>query len=164
MESTQREIRIVALSETWPHYVDVAQFLKVNPEKGLFYFDYSYKLIPLRQTVLGFEGESAVQFQQNINKRCYQIMLVVLKNEQQLMIFVHGKDECERTAQTLRNTLSKSVHDEMVWETMPNDFCNLATQQVDYCADMQSRYFCVDRQSKAPESDTMFFLWIGLLP
>ena len=34
-------IRIVGLSATLPNYVDVAMFLRVNPQIGLYYFDES---------------------------------------------------------------------------------------------------------------------------
>lgn len=35
-------IRIVALSATLPGYLDVAQFLKVDSKRGLFFFDNRY--------------------------------------------------------------------------------------------------------------------------
>eukprot|EP01051_Picozoa_sp_SAG22_P003539 SAG22_NODE_174_length_16466_cov_34.991568_13_plen_199_part_00 len=37
--TTQNVIRVVALSATLPNYKDVAAFLQVNPERGLFFFD-----------------------------------------------------------------------------------------------------------------------------
>ena len=36
-------IRIVGLSATLPNHADVASFLGVNAETGLFYFDASYR-------------------------------------------------------------------------------------------------------------------------
>jgi replicative superfamily II helicase len=33
------QVRLVALSATLPNYEDVATFLRVNPAKGLFFFD-----------------------------------------------------------------------------------------------------------------------------
>ena len=36
-------IRIVGLSATLPNYLDVATFLGVNPDTGLFFFDASYR-------------------------------------------------------------------------------------------------------------------------
>jgi len=39
-------IRIVALSATLPNYKEVAAFLRVK-ESGLFYFDPSYRPVPL---------------------------------------------------------------------------------------------------------------------
>jgi hypothetical protein len=43
IESTQEMTRIVGLSATLPNYDDVATFLRVKPNKGLFYFDNSYR-------------------------------------------------------------------------------------------------------------------------
>lgn len=37
--------RIVGLSATLPNYDDVGTFLRVKPDKGLFYFDNSYRCI-----------------------------------------------------------------------------------------------------------------------
>ena len=39
IESTQELVRLVGLSATLPNYEDVAMFLRVKPDKGLFYFD-----------------------------------------------------------------------------------------------------------------------------
>ena len=47
IEETQSMIRIVALSATLPNYKEVAAFLRVKPDKGIFYFDPSYSPVPL---------------------------------------------------------------------------------------------------------------------
>jgi pre-mRNA-splicing helicase BRR2 len=47
IESTSELVRIVALSATLPNYQDVAAFLRVKPESGLFYFDNSFRPVPL---------------------------------------------------------------------------------------------------------------------
>ncbi|CAL2258197.1 unnamed protein product [Prunus armeniaca] len=47
VESTQTMIRIVGLSATLLNYLEVAQFLRLNPEAGLFFFDSSYRPVPL---------------------------------------------------------------------------------------------------------------------
>ncbi len=47
IESTQEMIRIVGLSATLPNYNDVAVFLRVNIKTGLFFFDSSYRPVPL---------------------------------------------------------------------------------------------------------------------
>ncbi|CAL2258194.1 unnamed protein product [Prunus armeniaca] len=44
VESTQTMIRIVGLSATLLNYLE---FLRVNPEAGLFFFDSSYRPVPL---------------------------------------------------------------------------------------------------------------------
>lgn len=46
-------MRIVGLSATLPNYEDVATFLRVNPDKGLFFFDNSYRPVPLQQQYIG---------------------------------------------------------------------------------------------------------------
>ncbi|RLN61356.1 hypothetical protein BBJ29_004536 [Phytophthora kernoviae] len=68
VESTQSMIRIVGLSATLPNYVDVASFLRVyvpggdarmqnastnGGKGGLFYFDSTYRPVPLDQTFIG---------------------------------------------------------------------------------------------------------------
>jgi pre-mRNA-splicing helicase BRR2 len=45
--NSQDMVRIVALSATLPNYEDVAAFLRVKPESGLFFFDNSYRPVPL---------------------------------------------------------------------------------------------------------------------
>lgn len=42
IEMTQEEVRLIGLSATLPNYEDVATFLRVDPAKGLFYFDNRY--------------------------------------------------------------------------------------------------------------------------
>jgi pre-mRNA-splicing helicase BRR2 len=47
IETTSELVRIVALSATLPNYEDVAAFLRVKPESGLFFFDNSFRPVPL---------------------------------------------------------------------------------------------------------------------
>lgn len=49
-------IRIVGLSATLPNYVDVATFLRVNPQVGLFYFDGGFRPVPLQMEFLGVKA------------------------------------------------------------------------------------------------------------
>ncbi|KAI7462709.1 Sec63-domain-containing protein [Hortaea werneckii] len=58
VESTQSLIRIIGLSATLPNYTDVADFLKVNRMAGLFYFDQSFRPVPLEQHFLGVKGKA----------------------------------------------------------------------------------------------------------
>lgn len=39
VELTQEDVRLLGLSATLPNYEDVATCLRVDPAKGLFYFD-----------------------------------------------------------------------------------------------------------------------------
>lgn len=43
LQTTQEMVRLVGLSATLPNFEDVAAFLRVKPEKGLFYFDNSFR-------------------------------------------------------------------------------------------------------------------------
>jgi len=51
-EASQQNTRIVGLSATLPNYRDVGACLRVKKE-GLFYFDQSYRPIPLEQRYIG---------------------------------------------------------------------------------------------------------------
>ena len=53
IETTQEMIRVVGLSATLPNYEDVATFLRVKPDKGLYYFDNSFRPVPLQQQYIG---------------------------------------------------------------------------------------------------------------
>jgi pre-mRNA-splicing helicase BRR2 len=46
-------VRLIGLSATLPNYQDVATFLRVNPKTGLFYFDNSFRPVPLEQQFIG---------------------------------------------------------------------------------------------------------------
>lgn len=47
------DIRIVGLSATLPNYKDVAAFLRVDLATGLFFFDNSFRPVPLEQQYIG---------------------------------------------------------------------------------------------------------------
>ena len=53
VEASQSMIRVVGLSATLPNYKDVATFLGVNHDTGLFYFDASYRPVPLEMQFVG---------------------------------------------------------------------------------------------------------------
>ena len=93
-------IRIVGLSATLPNYVDVAQFLRVNPmvgtpchvkgpkptfadsfepsqplraphQVGLFFFDNGFRPVPLQQCFIGVKVKGALRTAQVMNELCY---------------------------------------------------------------------------------------------
>ena len=61
VEATQMSIRLVGLSATLPNYEDVATFLRVDPSKGLFFFDNSFRPIPLEQSYIGVTEKNAMK-------------------------------------------------------------------------------------------------------
>lgn len=103
VESSQSTIRIVALSATLPNYYDIAAFLRV-PDNACFYFDRSYRPVPLEQRFIAVKTVANKYEQQNmIMDACYQKVLEQVKADQQVMIFVHSRRDCTKTAEALRN-------------------------------------------------------------
>lgn len=64
-------IRIVGLSATLPNYADVATFLGVNHDSGLFYFDASYRPVPLEMQFIGVSEKNAVAARNIQDDVCY---------------------------------------------------------------------------------------------
>ncbi|SNX81594.1 probable RNA helicase [Melanopsichium pennsylvanicum] len=103
VESSQSLIRIVGLSATLPNYVDVADFLRVNRWQGLFYFDSSFRPVPLEQHFLGVKGKAgSQQSRANLDKACFEKVSELVQAGHQVMVFVHARKETVKTAQTLR--------------------------------------------------------------
>lgn len=70
-QATQEMTRLVGLSATLPNYQDVASFLRVKPDIGLFYFDTSYRPCPLAQQYVGITVKKPLQRFQLMNEICY---------------------------------------------------------------------------------------------
>ena len=68
METTQEDVRLIGLSATLPNYQDVATFLRVDPKTGLFYFDNSYRPVPLEQQFIGITEKKGVKRHQLMNE------------------------------------------------------------------------------------------------
>jgi pre-mRNA-splicing helicase BRR2 len=67
MQQTQDQIRLVGLSATLPNYQDVAAFMRVDASKGLFFFDNSFRPVPLQQQYIGITEKKAIKRLQVIN-------------------------------------------------------------------------------------------------
>ncbi|CAH7668860.1 Sec63 Brl domain-domain-containing protein [Phakopsora pachyrhizi] len=104
MEQNHEYVRLVGLSATLPNYTDVAKFLRVNPKKGLFFFDSSYRPCPLKLEFIGITEKKAVKRLQLTNEICYDKVINQLENKQQIIIFVHSRKETGRTAKQLKET------------------------------------------------------------
>jgi len=111
VEQKQRMIRIVALSATLPNYNDVATFLRVNPRSGLFYFNASFRPVPLEQTFCGVKlaadaehaaAKSPFQKKQMVDELMTQVALDkaadALARGHQVMVFVHARKDTGKTA------------------------------------------------------------------
>ena len=101
VESTQTLIRIVGLSATLPNYVDVADFLKVNRMQGLFFFDASFRPVPLEQHFIGVKGKAGSKSSRdNIDQVAFEKVKKMLEQGHQVMVFVHSRKDTVGTART----------------------------------------------------------------
>jgi len=101
VESTQSLIRIVGLSATLPNYIDVADFLKVNRMAGLFYFDASFRPVPLEQHFIGVKGKAGTKTSRdNIDQTAFEKVKDMLEKGHQIMVFVHSRKDTVNTART----------------------------------------------------------------
>ncbi|KAI7854305.1 Sec63 Brl domain-containing protein [Circinella umbellata] len=120
MEQTQELVRLVGLSATLPNYADVAAFLRVDPKKGLHYFDSTFRPCPLRQQFIGVTEKKAIKRFQVMNEVCYQKVVEQIENreENQVLVFVHSRKETAKTAKSLRDmalendTITKFLKDD----------------------------------------------------
>jgi pre-mRNA-splicing helicase BRR2 len=103
VETTAEPIRLVGLSATLPNYADVATFLRVNPEKGLFFFDHSFRPVPLQMQYIGITERNAFKRFQLQNEICYEKAMDQRRNANQMLIFVHSRAETGKTAKALRD-------------------------------------------------------------
>ncbi|KAL2874482.1 putative steryl acetyl hydrolase mug81 [Colletotrichum sp. CLE4] len=111
VESTQSLIRIVGLSATLPNYVDVADFLKVNRHAGMFYFDASFRPVPLEQHFIGVKGKAGSKAsRENLDQVAFEKVRDMLQRGHQVMVFVHSRRDTLLTAK-------------MLYEKAIEDFC-----------------------------------------
>uniref|UniRef100_A0A914YTQ4 Activating signal cointegrator 1 complex subunit 3 n=1 Tax=Panagrolaimus superbus TaxID=310955 RepID=A0A914YTQ4_9BILA len=101
IQMAQHKVRIVGLSATLPNYIDVATFLDINPEKGLFFFDGRFRPVPLAQTFIGV-GQSLDRTQQGQQKLfddvCYENVLKYVEQYHQVLVFVHTRNGTHKIA------------------------------------------------------------------
>lgn len=105
VEASQRMTRIIGLSATLPNYVDIANFLCVNPYDGLFYFDTRFRPVPLTQTFIGVRPQNSGQQAKCMDKICYDLVLQYAMQSKQAMIFVHARNSTQKVANKLREMI-----------------------------------------------------------
>jgi len=102
MEQTSDYVRLVGLSATLPNYQDVATLLRVDENKGLFYFDASYRPCGLQQQFIGITEKKAIKRYQVMNEVCYE-KLLEQAGKNQTLVFVHSRKETAKTAKFVRD-------------------------------------------------------------
>ncbi|CAH8557491.1 unnamed protein product [Schistosoma turkestanicum] len=110
VESSQTMIRLVGLSATLPNYIDVARFLCVNLQRGLFYFDSRFRPVPLAMSFIGIRGSNRKVQDLNMSTICYEKVLEQVKQGEQVMVFVHARGDTFRTARALRTSAQQFGH------------------------------------------------------
>lgn len=73
----------------------VAQFLRVNPDTGLFYFDSSYRPVPLAQQYIGITEHNFAAKNALLNEICYKKVSILNKASSVSMLmwtvtYLHG--------------------------------------------------------------------------
>ncbi len=101
VETTQSMIRIVGLSATLPNYKDVATFLGVNHATGLFYFDASYRPVPLQTSFAGVSERNFLARSALMDEICHNKVVEAVKRGHQAMVFVHSRKDTGKTARML---------------------------------------------------------------
>ncbi|KAG8829512.1 hypothetical protein FRC17_006484 [Serendipita sp. 399] len=103
VESTQSLIRIVGLSATLPNYIDVADFLRVSRREGLFYFDSSFRPVPLEQHFVGVKGKAGSPAgKRALDKTAYHFVSELAREGHQVMVFVHSRKDTVKSAESLK--------------------------------------------------------------
>lgn len=102
IETTQEDVRLIGLSATLPNYEDVANFLRVKPDKGLFYFDNSFRPVALEQQYIGVTEKKALKRFQVMNEIVYE-KTMEHAGKNQVLVFVHSRKETGKTARAVRD-------------------------------------------------------------
>ena len=119
IERTGDPVRLVGLSATLPNYRDVADFLRVDPQKGLYHFDGSFRPCPLRQEFIGVTERKPIKQLKTMNDVCYtKVLEQVGTNRQQMLIFVHSRKETAKTAKYIRD---KALELETIGQILRSD-------------------------------------------
>lgn len=114
VESTQSLIRIIGLSATLPNYTDVADFLKVNKMAGMFFFDQSFRPVPLEQHFIGVKGKpGSKQSRDNIDSVAYEKVRDMMERGHQVMVFVHSRKGTVMTARMLMQLAAEEGREDL---------------------------------------------------
>ncbi|KAH7916335.1 Sec63-domain-containing protein [Hygrophoropsis aurantiaca] len=121
VESSQSVIRIVGLSATLPNYIDVAEFLSVSKYHGLFFFDSSFRPVPLEQHFIGVRGKpGSLQSRKNLDRVTYEKVSDLVRQGHQVMVFVHARKETVKAALALKEAaMTDGTLDEYSCEDHP---------------------------------------------
>ena len=114
-ERTVQPIRFVALSATFPNYEDIAQFLSVS-KRNTFFFGPEFRPVPLEQTITGVGKPTTAAITRptssdQLNKILCEKVIQILLEGQQVMVFVHARNDTVKTAEALIDLISAKMGD-----------------------------------------------------
>jgi len=116
VEQKQKLVRIVGLSATLPNYQDVARFLRVDLHHGMFFFDNSYRPVPLDQAFIGIIEKNFQKKLAMLNDLAFLKAAESVRSRNQVMIFVHSRKDTGKTARALLEA-AKAVGDSGVFKS-----------------------------------------------
>lgn len=137
MESTNEKVRVVGLSATLPNYEDVGAFIHVKKE-GIFYFDSSYRPIPLEQRYIGITEKKSVKKMLLMNEIVYEKVMERV-GKKQIIVFVHSRKETARTAKALRDMAVNGGFDSFLAPGVRDDYAKILAEDIDKIRDRDLR-------------------------
>ena len=98
------------------------KFYRVSRYTGLFYFDSSFRPVPLEQHFLGVKGKPGTpQSRKNLDETAYKKVSSLVRKGHQVMVFVHARKETVKSAMALKEAaLSEGLIDDFICEDHPN--------------------------------------------
>lgn len=93
----------------------------VSKYKGLFYFDSSFRPIPLEQHFLGIKGKpGSAQSRKNLDHVTFEKVADLVTQGHQVMVFVHARKETVKTAMELKEAaLMEGIIDDFSCQEHP---------------------------------------------
>uniref|UniRef100_A0A158Q7W7 Activating signal cointegrator 1 complex subunit 3 n=1 Tax=Elaeophora elaphi TaxID=1147741 RepID=A0A158Q7W7_9BILA len=109
VEMSQQGVRIIGLSATLPNYIDVARFLRVNPYKGMFFFDGRFRPVPLSQTFIGVRNPRSTgqDIMREMDEVCYDKVHQFVSKGHQVLVFVTSRNATTKLAMTFQDEAAK---------------------------------------------------------
>jgi activating signal cointegrator complex subunit 3 len=107
VEASQQMSRLVGLSATLPNYKDVAEFLSVSLNKGMFVFDNRFRPVPLELCFVGIKALGQAKQIQDMDEVLYDKVKTLVSQGHQVMVFVHSRNATSKTASNLLDEAGK---------------------------------------------------------
>ena len=93
----------------------------VSRYTGLFYFDSSFRPVPLEQHFIGVRGKpGSPQSKKNLDRVTFEKVSELVRQGHQVMVFVHARKETVNAARTLRDAaVAEGTLDDYICQDPP---------------------------------------------